>query len=98
MPATAAAPAMAVEAPRGQSIPGLGMIQEVDDLSRAMAKLWMGEAIVYKDRRVAVSIMNSRVPITGTLVEVTAEGLLVDQDGGKQVAVSFSRLSGIDAA
>jgi len=87
-----------VEAPRGQSIPGLGMIQEVDDLSRAMAKLWMGEAIAYKDRRVAVSIMNSRTPITGTLVEVTLEGLLIDQDGGKQVAVSFSRLSGIDAA
>ena len=89
---------MEVEAPRGQSIPGLGMIQEVDDLSRAMAKLWMGEAIAYKDRRVAVSIMNSRTPITGTLVEVTLEGLLIDQDGGKQVAVSFSRLSGIDAA
>ena len=87
-----------VEAPRPQGIPGLGMIQEVDDLSRAMAKLWMGEAMAYKDRRVALSIMNSRVPITGTLIEVTPEGLLVDQDGGKQVAVSFGRLSGIDAA
>jgi hypothetical protein len=74
------------------------MIQEVDDLSRAMAKLWMGEAIIYKGRRVAVSIMNSRVPVTGTLVDVTLEGLLVDQDGGKQVAVSFPRLSGIDLA
>ena len=75
----------------------LGLIQEVDDLSRAMAKLWMGEALGYKGRRVALSIMNSRVPITGTLVDVTPEGLLIDQDG-KQVAVSFSRLSGIDAA
>ena len=74
------------------------MIQEVDDLSRAMAKLWMGEALAYKDRRVALSIMNSRVPITGVLIDVTSEGLLVEQDGGKQVAVSFSRLSGIDAA
>jgi len=87
-----------IEAPRTQGIPGLGLIQEVDDLSRAMAKLWMGEALVYKGRRVAVSIMNSRVPITGTLVDVTPEGLLVDPDGGKEVAVSFSRLSGIDAA
>jgi hypothetical protein len=97
---TAAAPARAVEieAPRSQAIPGLGMIQEVDDLSRAMAKLWMGEAIVYKGRRVAVSVMNSKVPITGILADLTPEGLLVDQDGGKQVAVSFSRLSGIDAA
>ena len=87
-----------IEAPRPQGIPGLGMIQEVDDLSRAMAKLWMGEAMAYKDRRVALSIMNSRVPITGTLIDVTPEGLLVDQDGGKQAAVSFGRLSGIDAA
>ena len=108
-PATVAAPVAAaataqtvetveIEPPRPQGIPGLGMIQEVDDLSRAMAKLWMGEAIAYKDRRVALSIMNSRVPITGTLIDVTPEGLLVDQDGGKQVAVSFARLSGIDAA
>jgi len=74
------------------------MIQEVDDLSRAMAKLWMSEAIGYKGRRVALSIMNSRVPVTGTLVEVTADGLFVEQDGGKAAAVSFSRLSGIDAA
>jgi hypothetical protein len=95
---TAAAHTAEIETPRPQGIPGLGMIQEVDDLSRAMAKLWMGEAIVYKGRRVALSIMNARVPITGTLVDVTSEGLLVDQDGGKQVAVSFSRLSGIDAA
>jgi hypothetical protein len=97
-PAAASAQTVEIEAPRPQGIPGLGMIQEVDDLSRAMAKLWMGEAMAYKGRRVALSIMNSRVPITGSLVDVTSEGLLVDQDGGKQVAVSFSRLSGIDAA
>jgi len=97
-PATAAPRTVELEAPRPQGIPGLGMIQEVDDLSRAMAKLWMGEALAYKDRRVALSIMNSRVPITGVLIDVTSEGLLVEQDGGKQVAVSFGRLSGIDAA
>jgi len=97
-PATAAVHTVELEAPRPQGIPGLGMIQEVDDLSRAMAKLWMGEALAYKDRRVALSIMNSRVPITGVLIDVTSEGLLVEQDGGKQVAVSFGRLSGIDAA
>jgi hypothetical protein len=38
------------------------------------------------------------VPITGVLIDVTSEGLLVEQDGGKQVAVGFGRLSGIDAA
>jgi hypothetical protein len=95
---TAAAPVLEFEAPRSQSVPGLGMIQEVDDLSRAMAKLWMGEAVAYQGRRVALSIMNSRVPIVGTLVDLTQDGLLIDQDGGAQVAVSYSRLSGIDAA
>jgi hypothetical protein len=84
--------------PSAQSVPGLGTIREVDDLSRAMAKLWMSEASAYKGRRVALSVMNSRVPVTGTLIDLTPDGLLVEQDGGREVAVSYSRLSGIDAA
>jgi hypothetical protein len=83
---------------RSAPIPGLGMIQEVDDLSHAMAKLWMAEALVYKGRRVALSIMNARTPITGTIVDVTHDELVVDQDGDSRVSVSYGRLSGIDAA
>ena len=83
---------------RSAPIPGLGMIQEVDDLSHAMAKLWMAEALGFKGRRVALSIMNARTPITGTLVDVTHDELVVDQDGGGQVSISYGRLSGIDAA
>jgi hypothetical protein len=88
------------EAPdsNAQSVPGLGTIREVDDLSRAMATLWMSEASAYKGRRVAISVMNSRVPVTGTLIDLTPDGLLVEQDGGREVAVAYSRLSGIDAA
>ncbi len=97
-----AQPAAAQPAPppvhRSTPIPGLGMIQEVDDLSHAMAKLWMAEALGFKGRRVALSIMNARTPITGTLVDVTHDELLVDQDGGGQVGISYGRLSGIDAA
>jgi len=74
------------------------MIREVDDLSHAMAKLWMAEAIAYKGRHVALSIMNMRAPLTGRLLDVTQDELLIDQDGGGQVAVSYGRLSGIDAA
>ena len=106
--ATAAAPATRSPAPasaepaqllhRSTPVPGLGMIQEVDDLNHAMAKLWMAEAAAYKGRRVALSIMNARVPLTGTLIELTHDGLLIDQDGGGQVAVSYGRLSGIDTA
>ena len=63
-----------------------------------MAKLWMAEATAYKGRRVALSIMNTPAPITGMLLDVTQDELLVHQDGGGQVAVSYGRLSGIDAA
>jgi hypothetical protein len=91
-------PQVEFESGRPQSVPGLGMIQEVDDLSRAMAKLWMSEAAAYQGQRVALSIMNSRAPITGTLIDLTQDGLLIEQDGGGQVAVSYARLSGIDAA
>jgi hypothetical protein len=98
-PPPASAPAeLARPAHRSAPIPGLGMIREVDDLSHAMAKLWMAEAIAYKGRRVALSIMNTRAPITGTLLDVTQDELLIDQDGGAQVAVSYGRLSGIDTA
>jgi hypothetical protein len=82
---------------RSTPIPGLGLIQEVDDLSHAMAKLWMAEALAYKGRRVALSIMNGRSPVTGTLVDVTHDELVIDQDGSS-VAVGYGRLSGIDAA
>ena len=97
-PPASAAVELARPAHRSAPVPGLGMIREVDDLSHAMAKLWMAEAIAYKGRRVALSIMNTRAPITGTLLDVTQDELLIDQDGGAQVAVSYSRLSGIDAA
>src|SRR4030095_15246633 len=82
---------------RSTPIPGLGMIQEMDDLSHAMAKLWMAEALGYKGRRVALTIMNARAPLTGTLVDVTHDELVLDQ-GGAEVTVNYGRLSGIDAA
>ena len=61
------------------------------------AKLWMAEALGYKGRRVALTIMNARAPLTGTLIDVTHDELVLDQ-GGAQVTVNYGRLSGIDAA
>ena len=87
-----------VSAPDTPRVPGLGAIREVNDLSQAMALLWMGEAIAHKGQRVSLSVMNARAPIVGTLVDLTREGLLVDQGGGGQVVVGYARLSGIDAA
>ncbi len=100
-PASPPAPAPAAE-PAGQPavvsphvVPGLGAIQEVHDLNRAMVVLWQAEAAPHKGRRVAVSVMNSP-PINGTLIELTDDGLLVETDGAERVAVSYHRISAID--
>jgi hypothetical protein len=62
-----------------------------------MGVLWRAEAIAYKGRRVAVSVLSSPRPVIGTLIELTDEGLLVQTDGSGRVAVSFTRISAIDA-
>ena len=100
-PALAPAPAPAVEPPRqpevqAPAVPGLGAIQEVHDLNRAMAVLWQGEASAHMGRRVVVSVLNSPRPITGTLVELTDGGLLVETDGTERVTVNYQHISAID--
>ncbi len=79
------------------TVPGLGAIREVHDLSRAMEVLWRAEAAEYRGRRVAVSILGSARPIVGTLIELTDEGILVQTGPSERRAVSFSRISAIDA-
>jgi hypothetical protein len=79
------------------TVPGLGAIREVHDLSRAMGVLWRAEAAGYTGRRVAVSILGSARPIVGTLIELTDEGILVQTGPSERRAVSFSRISAIDA-
>ena len=76
-------------------MPGLGAIREVHDLSRAMGVLWQAEAAGYKGRRVVVSVLSAPLPVVGTLIELTDEGLLVQTDRGR-IAVSFDRISSID--
>lgn len=79
------------------TVPGFGAIREVHDLRRATALLWQAEAAVYKGRRVVVSVMNSPRPITGTLTELTEEGLLIQGEGGERVVAAYNRISAIDA-
>ena len=78
-------------------MPGLGAIREVHDLRRATALLWQAEAAAYKGRRVVVSVMNSPRPITGTLTELTEEGLLIQLEGSERVVAAYNRISAIDA-
>lgn len=79
------------------AVPGLGAIQEVQDLNRAMATLWQSEAEAFKGQRVVISIVNSPRPISGTLVLLSHDGLLIQTDRMDHVAVGYSRISAIDA-
>jgi len=85
--------------PRAAATPatGLGAIREVDDLGRAIATLWQAEAAAFLGRRVLVSVMNVPRQIDGTLIEVSDHGLLLETEQAERVAVSYRRISAIDA-
>jgi hypothetical protein len=79
-------------------IPGIGVIQEFGDFADMFGGLttfWRAEAEPHVGRRVLVSVRNSPQPVEGVLVQVTDEGVLVDQDGAN-VAVSYLRMSAIE--
>jgi hypothetical protein len=86
----------AAAAPTGVLVPGLRAIREVHDLGRAMAVLWQAEASSVKGQRVLVSVLTS-TPITGTLRDISDEGIVIEPDGGKPVTVRYERISSIDA-
>ena len=86
------------QAAAGLTVPGIGDIQEVHDLNRAMALLWMSEATMLKGHRVSVSILNSPRPVAGTLLDVTDEGLVLQPDGAAApLTLPYGRVSAIDA-
>ncbi len=79
-------------------IPGIGVIQEFGefaDMFEGLTTVWRAEAEPHVGRRVLVSVRNSPQPVEGVLVQVTDEGVLVDQDGA-HVAVSYRRMSAIE--
>jgi len=88
---------MSQEAAEAHTVPGLGTIREVHDLGRVMGVLWRAEAAGYRGRRVAVSVLSSPRPIIGTLIELTDDGLILETDASGRLAVSFNRVSAIDA-
>ncbi len=88
---------MSQEAAEAHTVPGLGTIREVHDLGRVMGVLWRAEAAGHRGRRVAVSVLSSPRPIIGTLIELTDDGLILETDASGRLAVSFNRVSAIDA-
>jgi hypothetical protein len=78
----------------GSKVAGLGEIRELRDSHGTITAMWQMEASAYLGRAVLVRVRNSSRPIVGTLLEVTADGVLVEQ-GGKQVAIGYLRFLGI---
>ncbi len=108
--ATAAAPT-AAEAPSGETpapaspasgaafeIPGMGrvsaahaFVEPIDELGA----MWRAEAEPHVGHRVLVSVMNSPEPVAGTLMQVTKDGLLLEQDG-RRLGITYRRISAVE--
>ncbi len=80
---------------RNLRVPGIGTIQEFDKITETLWPIWKTESESCLGERVLVSVKNSPSPIAGFLLEVTDDGLLLEEDG-QQVGVSYRRISGIE--
>jgi hypothetical protein len=88
----------AAHGPTGFEIPGMGRVGDVHAFLEPMEQLgtvWRTEAEPHVGRPVLVSVMNSTDPIAGVLVQVTNDGLLLDQSG-RRVGITYRRISAIE--
>ena len=76
------------------NVAALGEISELRESQGTITAMWEAEASAYLGRAVLVHVRNSSNPIAGTLLEVTPDGVLVEQNG-KQVAIGYLRFLGI---
>jgi hypothetical protein len=88
----AAPPAVAA---KDLEVPGIGPIQEFDQLAEMLWPVSKAKAERFLGQRVVVSVRNSRQPIAGTVLEVTDDGVLLEQPG-REVAVSYRRMLAIE--
>ena len=92
-PATASPSKATASAPAGNVV-ALGEISELRESQGTITAMWEAEASAYLGRAVLVHVRNSPNPIAGTLLEVTPDGVLVEQNG-KQIAIGYLRFLGI---
>lgn len=83
-------------AAKNLKVPGIGPIQEFDQVAEMLWSVSKAKAEPYLGRRVLVSVRNSRHPIAGTVLEVTNDGVLLEENG-RQVGISYRRISAIEA-
>lgn len=102
--ATVPAPSGAREAAPAHAefeIPGMGRVGEAHafflEPIEQLGTMWRHEAEPHVGRNVLVSVMNSAEPISGILLQVTNDGLLLDQ-AGRRVGITYRRISAIELA
>ena len=87
--------APAAAAPKNLTVPGIGPIQEFDQIAELLWFVTKAKAEPHLGRRVVVSVKNSPQPIAGTVLDVTNDGVLLEQNG-REVGVSYRRISAIE--
>ncbi|MGH7366825.1 MAG: hypothetical protein ACREK9_10480, partial [Candidatus Rokuibacteriota bacterium] len=99
--------ALAWPGPDGLLIPGLGTITAASRAASAARQaagvfdevqktMWHAEAQRHLGRRVLISVKNAPEPIAGSLAQIAEDGVLLEQ-GDQRVAVSYLRITNIDA-
>jgi len=90
---------MGVGARGGLVVPGMGRITELKPATAsalsAVDSMWRAEAEPLLDKRVLVTVRNAHDPMKGILVQVTQDGLILDQNGTR-VGISYTRVSAIE--
>ena len=77
-------------------VPGVGPIREFHMIAEMLWPVLKAEAEPYLGQRVLISVKNSPRPIAGTVLEVTNDGVLLEENG-REVGVSYRRISAIEA-
>jgi hypothetical protein len=104
---TAGAPTAPWNGSDGLLVPGLGTITAASRASAAarhaagvfdevQKTMWQAEAQRHLGRRVLISVKNAPDPIAGSLAQIAEDGVLLEQ-GDQRVAVSYLRITNIDA-
>jgi hypothetical protein len=75
--------------------PGIGPIDEFDEMTATMATLWQREAIAHVGHRVLISLVRDGDPIPGTLQELTPSGLVLNQNG-TELKIAYQHIAGIE--
>lgn len=78
------------------SAPAIGSIRELRDAADAVARRWKREAEPLIGRPVRVSVAHLEQPEVGTIARVTADGLVLEQDG-QEFGVLWRLVSSIEA-